>query len=74
MRLGKALDKLAAKYPALAIRKVEVPQYESPVAEAHGITGLPVLWLYNRSGKRVEVIGKGTNAELLARIESLLAP
>jgi len=54
------LRKVASERPNVVIHKVEVPNFDSPVAIAHlrGITGLPVIRIYNKNGDLVrELIG-----------------
>lgn len=48
------LDHLAAKHPNLAVRRVEVPDFDSRAAVEHlpKENSLPQLWIFDGSGKR----------------------
>ena len=56
--LTQGLEELAASNPGIALRKVEVPSFDTPVAKAHLSTakGLPLVWIYDTAGKRVKVL------------------
>ena len=56
--LTKGLEELAATNPGIALRKVEVPSFDTPVAKAHlkNAKGLPLVWIYDTAGKRVKVL------------------
>ena len=48
------LKQLAAQHADLAVRRVEVPEFDSPVADQHlkGVSSLPQIWVFDRTGKR----------------------
>jgi thioredoxin-like negative regulator of GroEL len=50
--LGPALERLAAAQPdRLAVRKVDIVDWTTPVVDQHGIESLPHLILYDASGR-----------------------
>ncbi len=53
--ISRDLAALAATDPRLAVRKVEVPDFESPVYREHleGVPGLPVIWILGPRGQRL---------------------
>lgn len=67
-----ALRELARKHEGLAVRRVEVPDSDSPVAEQHlgGQSELPLVWIYDAGGKRRAVVK--TEAELRKVLTELL--
>lgn len=70
------LDNLASTHADLAVRRVEVPDFNGAVAREHldGVAALPVVWIYDRESKRVAVM-VGTNvADVRARILAELTP
>ncbi len=56
--LTHGLETLAAANPGIALRKVEVPSFDTPVAKQHlkNAKGLPLVWIYDTRGKRVKVL------------------
>ena len=65
---------MAAKNSILAVRKVEVPTFESPVAMQHlpKVSGLPVVWIFDTNGQLAHKL-EGTNlAEVRTKVTSLL--
>ena len=52
-RLNPVLEELAGREPRLAIRKVNIISWDSPVARQFGLTALPHLILYGPQGERV---------------------
>lgn len=52
------LRALAAEHPDLAVRRVEVPDFDAPVAKEHlpHARSLPELWIFDRTGKRRAVV------------------
>ncbi len=71
--LGKALTELAAKHPNLAIRMVEVPDFDSEVATAHlpGIDALPSAWVIMPNGQKQVLGGQTVDAILDAVLLAL---
>lgn len=62
--LGPALERLSAAQPdRLAIRKVDIVDWTTPVVDQHGIEALPHLILYDASG-RVAAEGDDVYPEL----------
>ena len=53
--ITKMLVELARTHPNLAIRKVEVPNFDAPVVKEHipNVPKIPVVWVYDAQGKRV---------------------
>ena len=45
---SQMLDEVAAQHPELTVWRVEVPDFDAPVAKAHldGVSGLPVVWTW----------------------------
>jgi thiol-disulfide isomerase/thioredoxin len=65
-RLNPILEEIAGRTPALAIRKINVLSWDSPVARQHKVTALPRLLLYDPRG---ELIAEGERVlEALRRI------
>jgi thiol-disulfide isomerase/thioredoxin len=52
-RLNPLLEDLAAREPRLAIRKVNILSWDSPVARQFGLQALPHLILYGPGGERI---------------------
>jgi thiol-disulfide isomerase/thioredoxin len=50
-RVGPVLDDLARRRPDLAVRKINIVSWDSPVARQYGITVLPHLKLYGPHGE-----------------------
>ena len=63
-KITALLEELAAENSNIAVRKVEVPNFESAVAMQHlnKVSGLPVVWIYDSNGKLVQKL-VGTNAK-----------
>lgn len=67
--LGARLEALAARRPELAVRRVEVPDLDTPVAVEHlkGVEMLPVIWILDREGRVLRRLeGVGVEAALAA--------
>lgn len=61
-KVEKILLEQAAAHPELiVVHRVEVPDFDTAVAVEHleNATGLPVVWIYGREGKRVQVLAGG---------------
>jgi thiol-disulfide isomerase/thioredoxin len=73
--IDKTLRELAGRYPELAVRRVEVVDQDSPVAREHLDTraGLPVIWIYDRAGKRIAALEQTTEPAVRERLEALLS-
>jgi thioredoxin 1 len=61
--IDRMLRALAARHDNLAVRRVEIVDLESPAAVEHlpGVKGLPVVWIFDERGRRVETL-VGTDA------------
>ena len=64
--ITKMLVELARTHPNLAIRKVEVPNFDAPVVKEHipNVPKIPVVWVYDAQGKRV-------SAQVAPEVQSL---
>ena len=73
-KITVALKDLASRNDKLAVRRVEVPDFDTPVALEHmkGVSALPLLWIYGPDGERIEVMATTKVSEVVARLESLL--
>ena len=58
----------------MAIRRAEVVDSESPIVSAHlsDSDALPVIWIYDKSGKRVRNMSGTSEAEVRSALEALL--
>ena len=64
--LDVQLRQLAARHDNVAIRKIDILDWTSPVVEQHGITDLPHMILYGPDGEK---LGSGTEVySLVARL------
>ncbi len=75
--VGARLERLAHIYPRLAVRRVEVPTADSPVAREllEGDVRLPLLWIYDAHGRRIRVLRSGDpDAVERAIVEALYGP
>ena len=73
-KITKMLNAMAADNSRLAVRKVEVPTFESPVAMQHlpSVSGLPVVWIFDAKGQLVQKL-EGTNlAEVRSKVSEQL--
>ena len=73
--LEKRLAVLAGKHENLAIRKVEVPSFTTPVANEHlrGASGLPIVWLISPTGEIVEKLESAGVDAIVAAVEKQLS-
>ncbi len=73
--LTRGLEKLAAANPGIALRKVEVPSFDTAVAKEHlaNAKGLPMVWIYDTAGKRVKVLEQKKIDEVSKAVEAELA-
>jgi thioredoxin 1 len=75
----KAIDALladlAAHDPDLAVRRVEVPDFDSAVAREHlaGVAALPVVWIFDRDGHLIERIAGASPDDVRRKVERALA-
>jgi hypothetical protein len=68
------LRALAAKHPNLAVRRVEIIDFDSPAAAEHlpGVKGLPVVWVLDERGRRVETLVATSAREVYEKLEKRL--
>lgn len=61
--IDRALRSLAGQNPDLAVRRVEIIDFDSPAAKQHlpGVKELPVVWILDSRGKRIDTL-VGTDA------------
>jgi thiol-disulfide isomerase/thioredoxin len=73
--VDEKLRALAAKHPDLAVRKLDMGDWDSAVAKKHmaGVVNLPYVQIYGRDGRRVAVIEGLDPARLEAVIEEEVA-
>lgn len=72
--IDRELTRLAAANPHLAVRRVEIVDFDSPAARRHlaGAAGLPVVWIFDASGRRRHTLETTTATHVRARVEALL--
>jgi thiol-disulfide isomerase/thioredoxin len=51
--LDVGLRRLAAEHPDVAIRKIDIIDWTSPVVRQHGVEGLPHMVVYDPEGRRL---------------------
>jgi len=73
-KLSKELDALAAKTPYLAIRKVEVPDFDTPVAKQYlpGVKKMPNVWIYAPDGTLIHKLSGVPNNEVMNLVKAAL--
>jgi len=73
-KLSKDLAVVAAADPRLAVRKVEVPDFDKPVAKEHlqGVDRLPVVDIYKPDGTLLKRMKETTRASIVAEVKALL--
>lgn len=71
--LTARLVSLAGQHPDLAVRTVEVPDFDTPVGEAHlsGVNGLPAAWVYDRDGRRT-ILAPASPERIITAVEAAL--
>jgi thiol-disulfide isomerase/thioredoxin len=71
--LTRGLERLAADNPNIALRKVEVPTFDTAVAAAHiaSAKGLPIVWIYNAAGTRVQVLEQKKLEQVIDAIHTI---
>ena len=59
---------------SLAVRRVEVPTFETPVAKEHlpNAKGLPIIWIYDRQGKLLKKLEAVSPEEAKSEVEKAL--
>ncbi len=72
--LNKDLRRLASEHADIAIRRVEVPDFDSPVAKQHlrGVTALPVVWIFDGQGRRIQTLSPASPASVVDEVENLV--
>jgi len=65
--IDELLQEVANHDKNVAIRRVEVPDFDAPVFQEHlkGVPGLPVVWILDENGKIVEKL-EGVSPEVVA--------
>jgi thiol-disulfide isomerase/thioredoxin len=78
--IGKFLEEIAKDHAHLAVRKVELIDFDSPVAKEHlkGVPALPVVRIYDEKGRRlVNLVGakpERVRSEVLGILAKKQAP
>jgi thiol-disulfide isomerase/thioredoxin len=71
--IDRVLRALVARHPNLAVRRVEIVDYDSPAAELlRGKKGLPVVWIFDARGRRVDTLVTTSAREVYERLEQRL--
>ena len=72
--LTEKLEKLAQQHRDLAVRRVEVPNFDTPVAKRYlqGIKGLPIIWIYGKDGKRIQKLEAITPDQGIEAVKKVL--
>ena len=52
--LAPRLEELARRHPNLAVRKIDIVDWDHPVAEQQGVRDLPYLRLYDPGGRLIQ--------------------
>jgi len=67
--IDATLRRLASQDASLAVRRVEVPDFDSEVATRHlaGEKNLPLLWLFDAKGQRRKVLRNAADVEASVR-------
>lgn len=65
-QISPTLEQWAKTDPEIALRKIDIVDWTSPVAKQHNITSIPHINIYNRAGKLVGTVN-GVNAEKVQR-------
>ena len=60
--ISPALEQIVKSDPEVALRKVDIINWASPVAKQYSINSIPRIEIYNRTGKLVGTV-KGSSAE-----------
>lgn len=74
-QIGRMLAEMAEERPELSVRRVEVPDFDSPVAREHleGVSALPVVWVFDAQGNLMERLDGVGPDEVRATVERYLA-
>ena len=66
----------ASRDPRIAVRRVEVPDFDAPVSKEHleGVAGLPVVWIVDEAGAVIEKLVGVEPAVVAQTLEVLLPP
>jgi thioredoxin 1 len=73
-KITKMLTEWSVDDPQLVIKKVEVPNFDSPVAMQHlfNVAGLPVVWIYDRSGKLAQKLVGTTSRDVRKAVKAIV--
>jgi thioredoxin 1 len=74
IHIAQALSGLAAQHDTLAVRKVEVPDFDEPVAVEHlkGESALPIVWIYGPDGKLITKLIGTSEEQVREAVEGAL--
>ncbi len=73
IHVDEGLRELASLYPGLAVRRVEIVDDESPAAKPLGDKiELPIVWIFDEHGQRVDVLTATDEAAVRRRLGELL--
>jgi thioredoxin 1 len=65
-QISPNLEQMAKADPEIALRKIDIVNWTSPVAKQHNITSIPQINVYDRAGKLVGTVN-GVNVEKVQR-------
>lgn len=65
-QISPTLEQMAKNDPEIAVRKIDIVEWTSPVAKQYHVSVLPQINIYNRAGKLVGTV-TGVNAEKVQR-------
>ena len=73
--IAQTLSQLASQDQKLAVRKIEVPDFDGPVAIEHlkGLSALPIVRIYGPQGSLLHELVGTTEAEVRKRVKAVLA-
>jgi thiol-disulfide isomerase/thioredoxin len=73
--IAQTLSQLASQDQKLAVRKIEVPDFDRPVALEHlkGLSALPIVRIYGPQGSLLHELVGTTEAEVRKRLKAVLA-
>ena len=72
--LTKKLEALAARHGNLAIRKAEVPTFDTPIAKQYlpGVKAMPNVWIYDPKGRLIHKLSGTAPDEVLSLVKAAL--
>jgi thiol-disulfide isomerase/thioredoxin len=60
-QLAPQLEKLAQSTPNVYLRKIDIKDWESPVAKQYGLHSIPSVWIYDTNGRLAQKNLNGFN-------------